>query len=409
MPPYSLNLPPPAMAPNSSDVSALATLLRTTPAASIVPTHRPLVRADNHETVADALGRLAAARVLACPVYSRQARRYTAILDAMDVAAAVMGEDACRGRGGDGGDGDGGGGGGGGGGHGDALSAVLARSAGVVANASRSNELVCLDAAAPLTVAVTTMAGGGTHRVALVEAGGGAMVDLLTQSAVVAWLVRRGVFGVPPLEDAVVSAVVTGGRGGLAAAAGGEGDTARAAQRSVVCMSVGGGSVPLRSVLARLLRADAATVALVAASGSLAGKLSPADVRALLGGVVAVADTAPSAIDDALDAALDKDATAWLAGQTLTTTARASAPAGGGAWDGAADAASATLPPLPAGVTVAGNALAVTASSPLSAVVEALVATGQHHAFVVAEGGKVTGVVSLTDILATVAATAQLQ
>lgn len=150
-------------------------------------------------------------------------------------------------------------------------------------------------------------------------------------------------------------------------------------------------------------------MALVAASGSLAGKLSPADVRALLGGVVAVADTAPSAVDDALDAALDKDATAWLAGQTLTTTARASAPAGGGAWDGAADAASATLPPLPAGVTVAGNALAVTASSPLSAVVEALVATGQHHAFVVAEGGKVTGVVSLTDILATVAATAQLQ
>lgn len=397
------------MAPNSSDASALATLLRATSAASVVPTHRPLVRADDQEAVADALGRLAAARVLACPVYSRHVRRYTAILDAMDVATAVMGVDARSGKDADGvsdGDRDRGAGGGS---NGDALSAVLARPAGAVANASRSNELVCLDAAAPLAVAVTTMAGGGAHRVALVEAGGGAMVDLLTQSAVVAWLMRRGVFGVPPLDDAAVSAVVTGGRTGPAAAAGSGGDTAHAAARPVVCMTVGGERVPLRSVLARLLRDDTATVALVASDGDLAGKLSPADVRALLGGVVAAADASPAAVDAALDAALDVDATAWLAGQTLTTTARASAPAGGGAWDTAADAASATLSPLPAGVTVAGNALAVAASSPLPAVVEALVATGQHHAFVVAAGGGVTGVVSLTDVLATVVAAAQLE
>ncbi|GAB0495160.1 hypothetical protein MMPV_006458 [Pyropia vietnamensis] len=392
------------MVPSSADASALATLFRATPASSVVPTHRPLVRADDHEAVAEALSRLAAARVLACPVYSRHARRYTAFLDAMDVAAAVMGVVARSRKDADGGIG--GGSSSGGNGNGDGLSAVLARPAGAVANASRSNDFVCLDAAAPLAVAVATMAGRGAHRVALVEAGGGAMMGLLTQSAVVAWLVRRGVFRVPPLEAAVVSAVVRGGRGRQTLTAG------DAAARPVVCLTVREG-VSLRLVLARLLLGDTATVALVSAdSGGLAGKLSPADVRALLGGVLADTVTAdPSAVDAALGEMLDMDAVAWLGGQTLTTTACASAPAGGGGWrDTAPDAASTvTPPPLPEGVTAAGNALAVAASSSLRAVVEALVTTGQHHAFVVADGGEVSGVVSLTDVLATVAAAAQLE
>lgn len=68
-----------------------------------------------------------------------------------------------------------------------------------------------------------------------------------------------------------------------------------------------------------------------------------------------------------------------------------------------------TPPPLLAGVTVAGNALTLAAASPLRAVVEALVTTGQHLAFVVADGGGVSGVISLTDVLATVAAAAQLE
>lgn len=312
-----------AVMPNSSDASALATLQRATPASSVVPTHRPLVRADDHEAAARALRHLAAARVLACPAYSRRARRYTAILDAMDVAASVMGVDCRSGQDSDGGIGSGSGSGGGS--NGDLLSAVLARPAKAVANASRSNELACLDAATPLEVAVATMAERGAHWEALVEADGGTMQNVLTQSAVVAWLVHRGIFGVPSLEAAVESAFETGGRGGQAVTAG------NAAVRPVVCLIVREG-VLLWSMLARLLRGDSATVVLVSADDSgLDGKLFPADVRALLGGVVADAGTAdPTAADAAFDAALDVVAVAGLGGQTLTTTARASAPAGGG-------------------------------------------------------------------------------
>lgn len=145
-----------------------------------------------------------------------------------------------------------------------------------MAISSRCNKLVCLDAAAPLAEAVKTTAGGGAHRVALIDADGGDMVDLLTQSAVVARLMRRAAFGVLPQDAVAASAAVMGGAGG------GGGDTSvdagvpSAADQPVVSVAVGAG-VPLRAALVRLLRADAATVALLGVNGRLVGKLSPAE------------------------------------------------------------------------------------------------------------------------------------
>jgi len=161
--------------------------------------------------------------------------------------------------------------------------------------------------------------------------------------------------------------------------------------------------VTLRDALTLMVRGAAPTLAVVNDGGALVGKLSPADVRALLGGVVAAAAAGDgAAVDDALDAALAVGLGEWLTGQGVTTTARSSAPATGApppATDGAA------LKALPAGVSVAANALTVAPSTRLAALVDALVATGQHHAFVLAEeGGGVARVVSLTDLLATVAA-----
>ncbi|OSX74320.1 hypothetical protein BU14_0294s0011 [Porphyra umbilicalis] len=269
----------------------LVALLRTTPAASVPPASRALIRADDGEPVGRALGALAAARVLSCPVYSRSARRYTALLDAMDVAVAVLGAPA--------GDGE----------RPAALSAVLKRPAGAVANTSGANAFVGLDATAPLAVAVSVMAGPGAYRLALVEPGGGGS------------------------------------------------STSSPNRRSLL---VNGG-------------------------GALVGKLSPADVRALLGGVVAAAAAGDgAAVDAALDAALAVGLGDWLTGQGVTTTARSSAPAAG-APPPAADGA--VLKALPAGVSVAANALTVAPSTRLAALVDALVATGQHHAFVLAEEG----------------------